>query len=229
MEPRRHARRSPRPARARRSTSATKGRIDPSPPWSPIPRSTRSGSAAPITRASRTSRRSSTPIARGKGTLAGIACEKPLGAERRGGEADHRAREARAASTTGYLENQLFAPQVEARTQLLWARGAATHRPPLPRARRRGAQRAAHAPGSGNGTLQGGGVLNDMMCHSARSGAAPAHQARRAARVAEPGARSPRTSQSLKWSRPAYVKRSRTRWAGVDYATAPVRGLRQRR
>ena len=42
-----------------------------------------------------------------------------------------------------------------------------THRPALPRARRGRAQRSPHAPGSGRAQLQGGGVLNDMMCHSA--------------------------------------------------------------
>ena len=49
-----------------------------SPRWSPIPRSTRSGCAGPTTRASRTSRRSSTRSSAARGRSSGIACEKPL-------------------------------------------------------------------------------------------------------------------------------------------------------
>ena len=67
---------------------------------------------------------------------------------------------------TGYLENQLFAPHIEAGKKLLWARGVATTgRPYLARAAEE--HSGPHAPWFWNGTLQGGGVLNDMMCHSA--------------------------------------------------------------
>ena len=66
----------------------------------------------------------------------------------------------------GYLENQVFAPQVETGRALLWARGAATTgRPYLARAAEE--HSGPHTPWFWQGELQGGGVLNDMMCHSA--------------------------------------------------------------
>ncbi|MFZ9899506.1 MAG: Gfo/Idh/MocA family protein, partial [Gemmatimonadaceae bacterium] len=104
-------------------------------------------------------------IKKGRGTLRGIACEKPLA--RNVAEAKEVARLVKSVGLmTGYLENQLFAPHVEAGKKLLWARGAATTgRPYLARA---GEEHSGpHMPWFWNGTLQGGGVLNDMMCHSA--------------------------------------------------------------
>ncbi|MEE8062493.1 MAG: Gfo/Idh/MocA family oxidoreductase, partial [Gemmatimonadales bacterium] len=73
-------------------------------------------------------------VTSGHGRLAGIACEKPLA--RNVGEATEVLRMVkRARLNHGYLENQLFAPQVERGRQLLWARGAAlTGRPYLARA-----------------------------------------------------------------------------------------------
>ena len=78
------------------------------------------------------------------------------------------------------------------------------------------------------GDLQGGGVLNDMMCHSLEVGR---HL------LTKPGA--PRGSirpvkvsaqiASLKWSRPEYAELLRaTMGPEVDYAQAPGRGLRAR-
>src|SRR5438309_6435092 len=62
-------------------------------------------------------------IERGKGELKGVACEKPLA--RNVSEArEVAALAAKAQLQTGYLENQLFAPQVEAGRALLLARGA---------------------------------------------------------------------------------------------------------
>ena len=60
-------------------------------------------------------------IRTGKGTLKGIACEKPLA--RNVAEAKEVARLVKSVGLkTGYLENQLFAPHVEAGRKLLWAR-----------------------------------------------------------------------------------------------------------
>src|SRR5512134_4038153 len=101
----------------------------------------------------------------GKGTLKGIACEKPLA--RNVAEAK-RVNELvrRVKLPTGYLENQLFSPQVETGKSLIWARGAAnTGRPYLARAAEE--HSGPHGPWFWQGRLQGGGVLNDMMCHSA--------------------------------------------------------------
>ena len=158
-------------------------------------------------------------VERGKGALMGVACEKPLA--RNVAEAE-RVTELvkRAGLRHGYLENQLFAPQVTRGHQLIWARGASlTGRPYLARAAEE--HSGPHAPWFWQGRLQGGGVLNDMMCHSVE---VVRHL------LTEPGA--PRSSlrlarvtgriASLKWSRPEYAKRlSREMGAAVDYTKEP--------
>ena len=103
-------------------------------------------------------------VTSGKGTLKGIACEKPLG--RTVAEARHLLKLVEKAGIMhGYLENQAFAPQVATGHNLIWKRGAATTgRPYLARAAEE--HSGPHMPWFWNGALQGGGVLNDMMCHS---------------------------------------------------------------
>src|SRR3989441_6689015 len=103
-------------------------------------------------------------IERGKGTLKGVACEKPLA--RNVAEAKRVVElVTKVGLAHGYLENQVFAPQVEAGRTLLWARGAKlTGRPYLARAAEE--HSGPHAPWFWQGARQGGGVLNDMMCHS---------------------------------------------------------------
>ena len=156
----------------------------------------------------------------GTGTLAGIACEKPLA--RNVAEA-RRVLELvkRAGIQHGYLENQVFAPAVEHGRALLWARGAATTgRPYLARAAEE--HSGPHMPWFWQGRLQGGGVLNHMMCHSVQF---VRHL------LTEPGA--PASSlrpvkvtahiASLKWTRPEYVRRLREMMGPeVDYACAPA-------
>lgn len=159
------------------------------------------------------------PIMRGHAELAGVACEKPLA--RNAAEAKTiLSAVKRAGLKTGYLENQLFAPQVEAGRALLWARGAAlTGRPYLARAAEE--HSGPHMPWFWQGKLQGGGVLNDMMCHSAlvvrhlltRPGAplATVKPVQVTGHIA-----------SLKWTRPAYVKKLKAQMgSAVDYARAP--------
>ena len=103
-------------------------------------------------------------VTSGKGTLKGIACEKPLG--RTVAEAKHLLKLVEKTGIMhGYLENQAFAPQVATGHNLIWKRGAATTgRPYLARAAEE--HSGPHMPWFWNGALQGGGVLNDMMCHS---------------------------------------------------------------
>jgi predicted dehydrogenase len=159
-------------------------------------------------------------IHRGDGTLSGIACEKPLA--RNVAEATRVVELAKQAGlTTGYLENQVFAPQVEHGRSLIWARGAATTgRPYLARAAEE--HSGPHMPWFWRGELQGGGVLNDMMCHSAL---VVRHL------LTKPGAsldtvRPVRVSAhiaSLKWTRPEYVERLRNKMGrDVDYAKSPA-------
>src|SRR5580692_732979 len=155
----------------------------------------------------------------GKGTLRGIACEKPLA--RTVAEAAHIVRLIkRTGIAHGYLENQVFAPQVQAGHELLWARGAASAgRPYLARAAEE--HSGPHMPWFWRGEMQGGGVLNDMMCHSVllvrhlltRPGAAlsSVRPVRVTAHIA-----------SLKWTRPHYRKQlARTFGRGVDYGKHP--------
>lgn len=157
---------------------------------------------------------------RGRGTLRGLACEKPLA--RNVAEAKQVHALARGVRlNTGYLENQVFAPQVELGRTLLWTRGAAiTGRPYLARAAEE--HSGPHMPWFWQGKLQGGGVLNDMMCHSVE---VVRHL------LTRPG--EPRNSlrpvrvtahiASLKWTRPEYVKRLKKMMGpAVDYARHPA-------
>jgi predicted dehydrogenase len=159
-------------------------------------------------------------IETGRGTLKGIACEKPLA--RNLSEA-RRLRELveRVGLAHGYLENQVFAPHLARGKHLLWARGAATTgRPYLARAAEE--HSGPHMPWFWQGALQGGGVLNDMMCHSAL---VIRHL------LTEPGASRqslrPRKVTghiaSLKWTRPEYAQRLRQNMgAAVDYTATPA-------
>jgi len=156
----------------------------------------------------------------GKGALKGVAFEKPLA--RNVAEAKRVAELVKGAGLmTGYLEDQLFVPFVERGHALSWARGAATTgRPYLARAAEE--HSGPHMPWFWQGALQGGGVLNDMMCHSLEVGRYL---------LTKPGA--PRDSirpvkvsaqiASLKWSRPEYVKQLRGAMTDkVDYGRHPA-------
>jgi predicted dehydrogenase len=158
-------------------------------------------------------------ISSGKGTLRGLACEKPLA--RNVAEAQEVARLVRSVKLkTGYLENQLFAPHIEAGKNLLWARGAATTgRPYLARAAEEHA--GPHMPWFWQGSLQGGGVLNDMMCHSALVVRHLLTKPGEALSTVKP-VRVTGHIASLKWSRPAYVKKLKaTMGSEVNYARRP--------
>jgi predicted dehydrogenase len=121
---------------------------------------------------------------------------------------------------TGYLENQLFAPHVEAGKKLIWARGAATTgRPYLARAAEE--HSGPHSPWFWMGQLQGGGVLNDMMCHSALVVRHLLTRPGEPLSTVKP-VRVTGHIASLKWSRPAYVKKLKQNMgAQVDYSKAP--------
>jgi predicted dehydrogenase len=157
-------------------------------------------------------------ITRGQGELRGIACEKPLARNVR--EAARVVALAREAGLpTGYLENQLFAPAVERGRHLIWARGAAlTGRPYLARAAEE--HSGPHRPWFWRGTLQGGGVLNDMMCHSALVVRHLLTEPGRSLDTVKP-VRVTGHIASLKWSQPAYARRLK-RVMGVDYLREPA-------
>jgi predicted dehydrogenase len=121
----------------------------------------------------------------------------------------------------GYLENQCFAPPLEAGRALLWARGAKrTGRPYLARAAEE--HSGPHRPWFWRGDLQGGGVLNDMMCHSALVVQHLLTEPGKPATSVRP-ARITAHIASLKWTRPAYVKQlAASMGPEVDYRTAPA-------
>ncbi|MFL6216523.1 MAG: Gfo/Idh/MocA family protein [Blastocatellia bacterium] len=158
-------------------------------------------------------------IESGKGRLVGVACEKPLA--RNVAEAERMVELVEKAGLLhGYLEDQLFSPGVARGREIVWARGAATTgRPYLARAAEE--HGGPHTSWFWQGELQGGGVLNDMMCHSVE-----------VARfmLTEPG--KPRASlrptkvsaqiASLKWSRPQYAQiLKETMGREVDYLSRP--------
>lgn len=159
------------------------------------------------------------PIKRGKATLVGIACEKPLA--RNLAEAKKvTALVKQAGLQHGYLENQCFSPQVERGRELLWARGASiTGRPYLARAAEE--HSGPHMPWFWQGNLQGGGVLNDMMCHSALVVRHLLTKPGEPLSTVKP-VRVTGHVASLKWTRPEYVARlSKTMGPEVDYRRAP--------
>ncbi|MEI6465003.1 MAG: Gfo/Idh/MocA family oxidoreductase [Verrucomicrobiota bacterium] len=155
----------------------------------------------------------------GKGRLLGIACEKPLA--RNVAEARRCVELIRRAGVLhGYLEDQLFIPSLMKGRMLSWARGASiAGRPYLARAAEE--HSGPHMPWFWQGENQGGGVLNDMMCHSVE-----------VVRQLLTDPTKPRASlrprkitahiQSLKWSRPEYARLlQETMGAGVDYLKRP--------
>jgi len=158
-------------------------------------------------------------IERGKGELKGLACEKPLA--RNVAEAKEVVRLVRRVGlATGYLENQLFAPQVEHGRNLIWARGARlTGRPYLARAAEE--HSGPHMPWFWKGKLQGGGVLSDMMCHSALVVRHLLTRPGEPLSTVEPK-RITAHIASLKWSRPEYARRlSRMMGRDIDYRRQP--------
>lgn len=159
-------------------------------------------------------------LASGRGRLVGIACEKPLA--RNAAEARRCLELIRQAGVLhGYLEDQLFIPALVKGRALAWARGAAlSGRPYLARAAEE--HSGPHTPWFWQGDLQGGGVLNDMMCHSVE-----------VARHLLTDPAKPRASirpmrvtghiHSLKWSRPEHARALRERMGpAVDYTRRPA-------
>ena len=154
----------------------------------------------------------------GKGKVLGVACEKPLG--RNVAEAERMVVLAKRMGTLhGYLENQVFMPSLTRGKEILWRRGAAVAgRPYLARcAEEHG---GPHEPWFWSGKQQGGGVLNDMMCHSLE-----------AARFLLQDPEKPRSSlrpksvsceiATLKWSRRDYAEKLKKR-TGVDFTLTPA-------
>lgn len=155
----------------------------------------------------------------GKGKLAGIACEKPLA--RNVAEAKRCvALIEQMGVLHGYLEDQLFTPSLIKGRELAWSRGAAVAgRPYLARAAEE--HSGPHMPWFWQGEYQGGGVLNDMMCHSVEVGRfllTDPKKKRDSIRLKKISAH----IHSLKWSRPEYARQlQQTMGPEVDYTKRP--------
>ncbi len=155
----------------------------------------------------------------GKGKLIGIACEKPLA--RNVAEAKRCVALIKEAGVLhAYLEDQLFTPSLLKGRSLAWSRGAAVAgRPYLARAAEE--HSGPHMPWFWQGQHQGGGVLNDMMCHSVevvRFLLSDPKKPRRSIRPTKITAH----IASLKWSRPEYAQLLReTMGPEVDYTKRP--------
>ena len=159
-------------------------------------------------------------IESGKGELIGVTCEKPLGRNVKEAKKVLELTQ-KVGLLDGYLENQVFAPSVTRGKEIIWSRGAkATGRPYLARAAEE--HSGPHMPWFWEGELQGGGVLNDMMCHSVE-------EAR--FMLTEPGkSRESLTPKSvnayascLKWQRPEYAEiLSQNSNGKTDYMNRPA-------
>ncbi|KXA90809.1 hypothetical protein AKJ57_03585 [candidate division MSBL1 archaeon SCGC-AAA259A05] len=103
-------------------------------------------------------------VKQGKNDLIGLACEKPLA--RTVGEAQDMIDLIDDSDLLhGYLENQRFAPSILKGKEILWRRGAKnTGRPYFVHCAEE--HSGPHEPWFWDGEKQGGGVLNDMGCHS---------------------------------------------------------------
>ncbi len=159
-------------------------------------------------------------IESGKGELIGVACEKPLG--RNVAEAKRMLELVQKAGLwDGYLEDQLFSPSLTRGREIVWARGAAVSgRPYLARAAEE--HSGPHMPWFWEGSLQGGGVLNDMMCHSvevARFMLTPPGEDRSFLTPVKVTAH----TTCLKWQNPHYAKiLSENSGGKIDYINRPA-------
>lgn len=155
-----------------------------------------------------------------KGKLIGIACEKPLA--RTVKEAKRMVELVKEAEVLhGYLENDCFGPSVTRGKEILWKRGASiTGRPYIAKCAEE--HSGPHEPWFWTGTQQGGGALNDMMCHSMESTRFMLTQPGKKKSSLKPVSVSCEIA-NLKWTRPEYIKRLLKMFDGkVDYSKMPV-------
>ena len=156
-------------------------------------------------------------LEQGNADLTGIAIEKPLA--RNVTEAK---RVVELIEQTGvahaYLENQVYMPGVTRLKELLWKNGRAAGRPYLARSAEE--HSGPHAAWFWDGKQQGGGVLNDMMCHSHKVNNFLLDDSSADGDGLTPIAVAADIS-TLKWGRERYAEDLAEEY-GVDYDTAPA-------
>ncbi|TVR26945.1 MAG: gfo/Idh/MocA family oxidoreductase [Nitriliruptor sp.] len=160
-------------------------------------------------------------VAAGRAELQGLAIEKPLA--RTVGEAKRVVAAIEGAGiAAGYLENQVFAPGLTRAKDIVWARGASLAGAPY-LARSAEEHSGPHRSWFWNASLQGGGVLSDMMCHSIEASRfllTPPGQA--AGEWLTPLSVSASIA-GLKWTRPRYADQLAATYPGeVDYRNHPA-------
>jgi predicted dehydrogenase len=160
-------------------------------------------------------------VAAGRARLRGVAVEKPLARNLAEARQVLAALE-QAGIRHGYLENQVFAPSVNRAREIIWARGAALAGPPY-LARCAEEHGGPHRGWFWDGRHQGGGVLNDMMCHSVEA----SRHLLTPPGVDKAATLSPKrvsaTIAGLKWTRPRYADELARRYPGeVDYRRHPA-------
>jgi predicted dehydrogenase len=163
-------------------------------------------------------------VTQGEAELVGLVCEKPLGRNVKEARQMLEMVE-RAGVLHGYSENQVFMPSLVKGKEILWKRGAKiAGRPHLARCTEE--HGGPHAAWFWDASRQGGGALNDMLCHSIE-----AARFLLTAPNEEKAALIPRAVSadiaSLKWgSRPRYVERLREMTNGkIDYSKKPAEDM----
>jgi len=158
----------------------------------------------------------------GRAQLTGLAVEKPFA--RNLGEARQILSAVNEAGIpNGYLENQLFAPSLVRGKELVWRRGAEIVGEPY-LARCAEEHSGPHRAWFWRGDLQGGGVLNDMMCHSIAAGWFVLTPPSLPLTALKP-LRVQAQIACLKWARPEYAQKLRETYAHemeVDYVNHPA-------
>jgi len=159
-------------------------------------------------------------VVQGKADLIGLACEKPLGRNVR--EAQQLLDMVEKADLLhGYLENQVFMPTLVRGREIIWKRGASiAGRPYLARCSEE--HGGPHEAWFWDASRQGGGALNDMLCHSIEASRFILTAPHEEKEELTPRAVSAEIA-TLKWSRQEYAEKLREMSEGqIDYLRKPA-------
>jgi predicted dehydrogenase len=159
-------------------------------------------------------------VASGRAELSGLAWEKPMARTVAEAKAIYSAI-TDAKIPHGYLENQCYAPALTKGRDLLFKRGAAIAGPPY-LARCAEEHSGPHRAWFWRGDQQGGGVLNDMLCHSLGAGLLLLTPPGKPLSYLTPESVSAQIA-CLKWTRPKYAEQLSKNYPGeVDYNKHPA-------